>query len=350
LSDPTALPQSKILVIDDIESNVILMRAILERAGHEVHGCCESVNAVELMRSLQPDLIVLDLHMPGMSGYEVLAELRKIAPDSNELPVLVFTADVGNEAKLHALELGASDFLTKPGDATEIMLRVRSFLQAHHMYRRLQSFNELLEKKVTERTRALWDAQLEILERLTRAVDLRDNKTCDHAKRVGDLSAAIAVEMGLSHAQVELIRLAAPLHDIGKIGVPDNILQKRGALTDWEMRSMKSHPQQGADLLSGGRSAVITVAEKIALTHHERWDGTGYPNGLAGTAIPIEGRVVSVADVFDALTTERPYRTAMSGSDALAYILGESELQFDPDVVQAFLRVVAQGSSLRRAA
>lgn len=344
LADLTAAiyQDSRIFVLDDNPANLLFMRRLLERAGYnDVHCSSEPEEAVQVCRFLKPDLVILDLHMPVVSGYEILTALRNSDDIPGYLPILVFTADATGEARRRALGLGASDFLTKPGDMSEITLRVRNFLEMRHLYRTLENQNAVLEERVFERTRSLLDAQMEIVERLALAADYRDDDTGEHCRRVGDLSFDIAVEYGLPDAEAELIRIAAPLHDIGKLGVPDAVLRKPGKLTAEEFGEIKGHTVVGAKILANSRSEILQMAHRIALHHHERWDGRGYPNGIPGDQIPVAGRIVAVADVFDALTSRRPYKEPWTGERAIEEIRTNSGTQFDPDIVEAFLRVMA---------
>jgi putative two-component system response regulator len=284
--------------------------------------------------------------MPVVDGYSVLAELRVRTYGGPYLPILVYTADVTREARERALSLGASDFLTKPGERTEIKLRIQNMLALRSLHMNLRDQNDALEAKVLERTRALELAQIEIVNRLARAGEFRDEDTGEHTSRVGDTSALIARELGLPPSEVGTIRLAARLHDLGKIGISDLVLLKPGKLSEQEFLSVKQHTVLGADILSDGSSQLLQMAERIALTHHERFDGTGYPNQLAGWDIPIEGRIVAVADVFDALTHARPYKEAWPREQALEEIYRLAGSHFDPEVVDAFKRVVGRGQQL----
>jgi putative two-component system response regulator len=289
-----------------------------------------------------PDLILLDLQMPYVDGFAVMKQIQAfIAPD-DFLPILVLTADITPEAKRRALSEGALDFLTKPFDTTEVLLRIKNLLHTRSLHRQLQEHNQVLDQRVRERTEELEATQLEILERLALAAEYRDDDTGKHTQRVGESAARIAEVLGWSAAEVELIRRAAPLHDVGKIAISDLILLKPGKLTPEEFEQMKAHTTLGAQMLSGGRFPLLQLAEKIALTHHERWDGSGYL-GLSEEAIPMAGRIVTVADVFDALTSERPYKKAWSINEAVEEIKRQSGRQFDPCVVDAFLNVVVSG-------
>ncbi len=334
------LTTARILVVDDEPANVRLLERILDRAGYRfIEGATDPRAAVALLDRFQPDLVLLDLNMKPLDGFAVMEQLRARLDDGVYLPVLVLTADVTPEARQRALSGGARDFLTKPFDAAEVLLRIRNLLETRSLHVRLRNQNAILEEGVRERTRELEEARIEILECLGRAAEYRDDATGEHTRRVGELSGRIAGQLGLTDAEVELIRRAATLHDIGKIGIPDHILLKPGKLTADEFEIMKTHTTIGARILSGSRSPMLQMAREIALTHHERWDGEGYA-GLDGEAIPLPGRIVAVADTFDALIHQRPYKVAWSREDAVSEIDRERSRQFDPRVVDAFLRVM----------
>jgi putative two-component system response regulator len=348
---PADITDLSIFVLDDNPINLLLMSKLLVKAGYtNVTTSSQPDAAEDDIVKLGPDLIILDLNMPVMDGYEVLHRIRSNKRIRGFLPVLVFTADASGAARSKALELGASDFLTKPGDPDEIRLRVRNFLTMRHYHRQLEDQNAALEQRVQERTKSLYESQLEVVHRLALAGDYRDDDTGEHCRRVGDLCGAIGHAYGLEPTHAELVRLAAPLHDIGKVGVSDLILNKPGRLTEEEMGVMRKHTELGAAILGNSKSEILQMACQIALTHHERWDGTGYCANLAGEAIPIEGRIVAVADVFDALTHDRPYKKAWTVEDAQAEIIKCSGTQFDPKVVAAFLEVIANSEGLAEAA
>lgn len=335
------LRESRILIVEDDESNALLLVRLLELSGYKhVKSTLNPEEVLSLYESFRPDLILLDLHMPKMDGFEVMKQLRSQRPAGSYLPILVFTGDETAEAKRKALDMGASDFLTKPGNSMEIALRVRNFLETRHLHRRLEDQNVSLEKKVQARTQELVMTQGDILERLAIAGEYRDDDTGEHTKRVGELSASIARELNLSKSEIDLIHRTAPLHDLGKIGIPDAILLKPGRLTDEEFDVMKTHTTIGARILGSGNSPLLRKAETIAISHHERWDGSGYPTGLSGEQIPQAGRIVAVADVFDALTHDRPYKKAWTVEEAVAEITDQRGRQFDPAVVEAFLQVL----------
>ncbi|HSL22845.1 MAG TPA: HD domain-containing phosphohydrolase [Vicinamibacterales bacterium] len=331
---------ARILIVDDEDANVRVLSRTLQQAGYEhIWSTCDSREARALYIRHRPDLILLDLHMPHLDGYEVMEQLGEIA-EATYLPILVLTADIDREAKQRALSMGAKDFVYKPFDPIEVRLRIRTLLETRFLYLRIQAQNHILEAKVQERTRALEDAQIEIIERLAMAAEFRDDNTGQHTKRVGQTAALVAQQLGWSDMQVTLIRRAAPLHDVGKIGIPDQILMKPGRLTPDEFDVIKTHTAIGARILSGSRFPLLQMAEQIALSHHERWDGEGYTPGLRHDAIPLPGRIVAVADVFDALTQQRPYKPAWPLLEAIAEVDRQRGQQFDPQVAEAFLRVM----------
>ena len=343
-----AVPRdARILIIDDHEANVEALKRILQRAGFTaVTGTTDPMKGVTLVQEWSPDLILLDLHMPRLDGFGVLEAIRPQIDAVSYLPVLMLTADSSDDTKRRALSGGVKDFLTKPFDATEALLRIENLLETRSLYATLQSQNLLLEQRVSDRTRELEAAQIEILQRLAAAAEFRDDDTGQHTQRVGHLAALLAGQLGLNIAEVDLIRRAAPLHDVGKIGIPDAILLKRGRLTTTERRVMQTHTTIGAAMLTGGHSPLVRTAELIARSHHERWDGQGYPNGGRGEEIAIEARVVAVADFLDALTHDRPYRRAWSVEKTVAAIIAARGTHFDPAVVDALLAVQSGGIAL----
>jgi putative two-component system response regulator len=331
------LKQLPILAVADDEPTLIFLARALERAGHaNVHATADPREAPALFGETRARLVLLDLHMDGMDGFELMERLGPVTGERRSVPFLVLTTEPTEESKRRALSLGARDFLIKPLDRTELLLRVRNVLQVQQLQDRLFEQNANFELEVAERTRDLEQARLEVLDRLALGGEYLDDDTREHARRIGRTCALIAIGLGVPDAEVELISRAAPLHDIGKIGIPDAILLKPGKLTQAEFEQIKRHTTIGADILSGSRSRLLRMAESIALTHHERWDGSRYPLGLAGEEIPLAGRIVAVADVFDALTHERPYKEAWSISDAVAEIVSQSGRQFDPAIVEAF--------------
>ena len=337
--------RARILIIDDEITNIEVLRRLLERAGFtRIATTCDPRDAQTLYVEFRPDLILLDLHMPHMDGLAVMQELNQVA-EATYLPVLMLTGDLSPEARRDALSRGAKDFLHKPFSPDEVLLRIGTLLETRFLYLQIQSQNQMLDAKVRERTRELEAAQIEIIERLAKAAEFRDDNTGQHTERVGQMAASIARQVGLADAQVALIRRAAPLHDVGKIGVPDAILLKFGKLTPEEFAIVRTHTTIGARILSGSRFPILRLAEEIAFSHHERWDGHGYA-GISRDSIPLAGRIVAVADVFDALTQQRPYKEAWPVSEAIAEIDRQRGKHFDPQLVDAFLRVIEQRKQL----
>lgn len=340
----------RILVVDDNAANVSVDVQMLTEAGYSsVSSTLDPEQAVTRCVRECPDLLVLDLHMPRLDGFGVMKRLDSLLREPMALPVLVMTADVTVETRLRALTLGARDFVTKPLDQTEFLLRVHNLLQTRHLQLELQARNGQLATQVDKRTASLQRARLETLERLGRVSEYRDYGTYEHAGRIGRIAEQLALELGLPPEEAELIGRAAPLHDIGKIGIPDRILLKSAALTDKEWVIMKRHTTIGAEILSGGTCPILGTAEEIARCHHERLDGKGYPHALAGEEIPYAARIVAVVDVFDALTHDRPYKRAWPAHSALHEIRGDAG-HFDPGVVAALdrLRLMEVDVAVRR--
>ena len=334
---------SRVLIVDDEPANVDILTRILGRAGFShLESTTDSREVAAMYLRFRPDLILLDLHMPHLDGLAVMDQLNEIA-EASYLPILILSGDLTPDARREALSRGAKDFVAKPFLPDELLLRIKTLLETRMLYLQIQSQNHLLEAKVRERTRALEEAQVEIVARLAAAAEFRDDNTGQHTQRVGQMSALIALRMGLPDSQVALIRRGAELHDVGKIGVPDAILLKNGKLTREEFEIVKTHTTIGARILSGGKFPLLRLSEDIALTHHERWDGDGYA-GVRGTDIALAGRIVTVADVFDALTQQRPYKPAWTVADAIGEIDRQRRRQFDPDVVDAFLRITEKPS------
>jgi putative two-component system response regulator len=335
---PHDLLRSRILLVDDEPRNLLLLERSLESAGyHDVHATPDSSRVLPLCAQIRPDLLLLDLHMPGVDGFQLLREINTGTTSGRYLPVLVLTADATEHTKRRALGAGAHDFLTKPFSITEVLLRIRNLLETRALYLELEHHNQQLNTRVAERTRELEAARLEVLERLCQAVEFRHDVTGRHTRRVGERSAELADRAGLPSTEVDRIRRAAPLHDVGKIAIPDAVLQKPGRLTREEFELMQQHTVFGGRILAGGGSELMELAESIALCHHERWDGSGYPQRLAGDQIPVAARIVSIVDVFDAITSDRGYRDAWPIERAIEEIRLGAGRQFDPELVEAFL-------------
>jgi putative two-component system response regulator len=325
------LNSSTILVVDDELRNIHLLKRFLNDAGFaNLHTTADSRQALGMYKQLQPDLVLLDISMPFLDGFEVMKQFDEVRGHEEYVPVLVLTADITPETRRRALTCGAKDFLTKPLDLSDVLLRVRNLLETRQLYVQIREQNVHLERTVWERTHQLAESRREILARLALAGEYRDHDTGEHTRRVGNIAAAISEACGANPEYVDLIRHAAPLHDVGKIGIPDHILRKKGKLAPEEFDVMKLHTKIGAKILSGSQDPLLTMAESIVLTHHEWWDGSGYPSGLAGASIPFEGRIVALADNLDALLSERPYKRAWTLEAAIEAIKNLKGKQFDP--------------------
>lgn len=343
VSRDLAVSGGRILIVDDQTENVVLLERLLAVSGFaNVLGTTDSAKVVALCAEEQPDLLLLDLQMPHPDGFEVMRQLEPWTRDTTRMPILVLTADNTRDTKTRALSSGASDFLTKPFDTTEVVLRVKNLLLTRMQSLELRDQNLLLERRVRERTRALEEARLEVVDRLALAAEYRDDSTGEHTKRVGRSAALIARRLDLPEETVELLQLAAPLHDMGKIAISDTILAKPGALSPDELEAVKVHTTVGGEILGRSRSDLLRMSEEIALTHHEWWDGSGYPSGLKGEQIPLSGRIVALADVFDTLTHKRPWKPPWPHQRALAEIERLRGRQFDPQVVDAFLEALQE--------
>lgn len=328
----------RILAADDDAAALSVLARILARAGFaDVRTTGEGDRVPALFAEHAPDLVVLDLHMGAVKAPDVIARLRPLIPVDSYVPILVVSGDLTEEARIGALAAGAVDFVSKPYAAAEVLLRVRNHLHTRSLHLSLAGQKQELERKVRERTRELEETACEVLERLARAAELRDDDTGIHTRRVGELSARIAAAMGLPTGEVEMIRRTAPLHDLGKVGIPDGVLLKPGRLSEGERALMQRHTAIGAEILAAGRSRMVRMAEQIAASHHERWDGGGYPAGLAGEAIPLPARIVALADFYDALSSDRPYRPAWPRERVVQEIAAGRGTHFDPAVVDAFV-------------
>ncbi|NDV18514.1 response regulator [Pseudodesulfovibrio sp. JC047] len=345
--DTSILYSSSILIVDDNPTNIALLEDILEEEGYgnyvsTTDPCC----VVDLHAKEHFDLLLLDIRMPRMNGIEVMHALQE-QHQEEYLPILVLTAQTDQQTRQRALEAGAKDFLTKPFDHWEVLLRIRNMLETKYYYKRQVMRGNILEEQVRERTRALREAQLEIVRRLGRAGEYRDNETGAHVIRMSKVAEILARGMGLRPEFCERILHASPMHDVGKIAIPDAILLKPGPLNQEEWEIMKSHTTFGSDIMGDHPSEVILMASELALCHHERWDGTGYPNGLKGEAIPLAARIAAVSDVFDALMSRRPYKDPWPVEKAVEYIRKSSGSHFDPQVVDVFLSCLPEILAVR---
>jgi len=354
-----AVKQAKVMVVDDEPTNIKVVQRLLQLAGYaNFVTTTDSTAALELIRKQLPDIVLLDLMMPGVSGLEILSEIR--SDDTlSFLPVIILTAATDRETKLQSLELGATDFLGKPLDPSELVARIRNVLTVKSYEDRLLHHSQNLEEAVRQRTADLEKSRQELIHCLARAAEFRDDDTGNHVLRVGKFVRLVAEKLGLPEDEAELLEQASQLHDVGKIGIPDALLLKPGKLTKEEFAAMQEHchygqhilnpasdhddtrmwkhTQLGAKILEVGSSPILELAVSIALSHHEWWDGTGYPLGLAGEEIPLEGRITAVADVFDALSSKRCYKEAYSLEESLQIMRQERGTHFDPTVLDAFL-------------
>jgi putative two-component system response regulator len=335
---PTHLSDMRLLVVDDNPTNVELIEKLLGRAGYTtVLSTNHPGRVLSLCKAWKPDLILLDLHMPELNGFDVMSALRELMGEPENLPVLVLTADGTVDTRHRALAMGARDFVTKPLDGHELLLRTQNLLQTRYLQLQLQQQNAALDRAVVERTHELEQARLESLAMLAAVGEFHDDNTHEHPQRVGVTAARISEALDLPEAFVADLRAAAPLHDIGKIAVSQRILRKPGALTHEERQVVVKHARVGAQILASAVSPVLRMAAEVALTHHENWDGSGYPDGRAGERIPLGGRITAIADVFDALIHVRPYKRAWDVDTAMAFIANEAGQKFDPRVVDAFM-------------
>lgn len=329
---------ASILIIDDQEANVLLLSQMLTSAGYtSITVTQDPLSVWDLHRRNHFDLILLDLMMPGMDGFQVMEGLKDIEPDGY-LPVLVVTAEPGH--RLRALQAGAKDFLAKPFDFAEVLARVHNLLEVRLLHKALQSHNDVLEERVRERTLELREGYLEAIFSMVRAAEHKDELTGAHVQRIGHYCRALARMLGQGEDFVDKIFFASPMHDVGKIGIPDSILLKPGPLTVEEWVIMKTHTTMGATILGNNKSPFLKMGAEIALNHHERWDGGGYPNGIRGKVIPLAARIMNLCDIYDALRSERPYKPAFDHEKTMEVISrGDGRVrpvQFDPDILSAF--------------
>ena len=334
-----------VLIIDDDPAIHSMIGRIVKRHSFTPLSAHGGQDALNKLHAIFPDLILLDLSMPGMDGFEV-AERIKNDPRTHHIPILIITGNRGTDLLSRALGSCADDFIVKTADPSEIIARMQYHLKRKRLFERLweeqvdcRDTVSLTTGQLTVALERLKEASLEIIWRLTAASEHRDNETGEHIKRMSRYAAAIARQMGLKHKTVETLLYAAPLHDIGKIGIPDNILLKPGKLDETEMAIMQSQTTIGAEILAGSKIDLVRMGRVIALTHHEKWDGSGYPQGLKGPKIPLVGRIVALADVFDALTSRRPYKKAYSLEASMRIILDSRGGHFDPRGVDAFLTI-----------
>ena len=351
---------ARIMIIDDEEFNILVVRRYLQLAGYtNFVTLSDSTKAIEMIRDDPPDLLLLDIMMPEVSGLDLLRSMR-MHREMNRIPVLILTAASEAKIKRECLDLHATDFLAKPVDANDLVPRVKNALLVKKYQDQLEIYAEELEAQVERRTTELAESRQQIIHCLARAGEFRDNDTGHHVLRVGKFAGVIAAELGFNEQRVELLELATQLHDVGKIAIPDSILLNPGRLDPEQYELMKKHcahgkrilqplgaveaqtlrhhARLGAELIHVPSSPLLMLASQIAQTHHEWWDGTGYPLGLAGNDIPIEGRIAAVADVYDALSSERPYKDALPRERCFEIMKENRATQFDPEILDAFFR------------
>lgn len=318
-----------ILVVDDTPENIDLLLEIL-KDDYKVRAAINGEQALKISRlRVAPDLILLDVMMPGIDGFEVCRQLKS-DPTTSHIPIIFVTAKITTSDEIEGFTLGAVDYITKPISPPVVLARVKTHLALYDQ-------NRELDRKVREQTKDINDTRLKIIQRLGRAAEFKDDNTGLHVMRMSHYAKVLGIAAGMSEVMADMMLDAAPMHDIGKIGIPDSILQKTGPLDDSEWIVMQSHTKMGADIIGDDSSELLRMAKAVAISHHEHWDGGGYPNGLAGEDIPMVGRIVAIADVFDALTSVRPYKSSWPVEDALTYLQEKSGVQFDPKLVPLFV-------------
>ncbi len=349
----------RILIVDDVEQNRELLEGIVTSLGHESETARDGVEALAKLK-LDIDLVLLDVQMPGMDGFEVARRIRE-NPDVSNIPIVMVTALTSREDRLRAVEAGANDFITKPIDKTEVRVRTASLLKMKEAQDAIKQYQAELEKKVEQRTadlrKALQDmveaqrrtkeAHLDTIHRLAVAAELKDPTTAAHIRRISHYCGLLAKAINLTPGEMEFIIYASPMHDVGKIGTPDAILLKPAKLDEREWEVIKLHTTLGGNILSDSSSELLQAGGIIALSHHEKWDGSGYPRGLSGEDIPLSGRICAIADVFDALTTERPYKTIISNEESKEIMKEERGKHFDPELLDLFFDSFAEVISIQ---
>lgn len=322
-----------VLLVDDTPENIDVLVGTLKHDYH-VKAAINGERALKIVQATPPDIILLDIMMPGIDGYEVCRRL-KADYTTRHIPVIFITAKIDVEDELQGLELGAVDYITKPISPPIVQARVRTHLALYDQ-------NRELDRKVHLKTQQLHQTRLQIIQRLGRAAEYKDNETGMHVIRMSHYARILGLAAGMSEAEADLLMNAAPMHDIGKIGIPDHILRKPGKLDAEEFEIMKTHTTIGGEIIGEDSSELLQLARVVALTHHEKWNGFGYPNGLAEEDIPRVGRIVAIADVFDALTSVRPYKKAWPVEEAVAFLHSGAGEHFDPQLVPLFINALPE--------
>lgn len=342
--------QRIIFVVDDVPTNIELVSAVFENDSDIIIKSAS--NGKEFIASIEkdglPDITILDLMMPEMDGFEVLTYLKELR-EKNYFPVIIISAIADKQSIIRALSLGADDYITKPFFVEELKLRVDNMLKIKERHEILAKSLDMMELNLLEKSRLLENSEIEIITRLGRAAEFRDDITGRHIERIVAYVNLLTEELGISRGKRLMMNYAAPMHDIGKLGIPDDILQKPGKLSEDEFNVIKLHTVIGAKIFEGTNLPLLELAREIALTHHERWDGNGYPLGLQGINIPISGSIVAITDVFDATTSNRIYKTEWTTEMAVDYIKKQREKRFSPDVTDAFLTIADRIIDIRNA-
>lgn len=342
----------QVIIVDDEPHNISLLRGFLRNMDVNVTGAVDAASALDIVNR-STDLVLADVMMPSIDGFEMVRRIRA-NPETESVPIIMVTTLDAKEDRLKAVEAGANDFITKPVDALELEVKVRSMLRIRAQQREIESFEAELSALVNERTAALRHtlrkldkAYADTVHHLCAAAEYKDDDTGEHIKRMSHYCALLAGKMGLDAEQVKLILRSSPMHDIGKIGIPDSILFKPGPLDPSEWRIMQTHTTIGAEILGTTDSDYLNMGSIIALSHHEKWDGSGYPSGLSGEDIPLPGRICAVADVFDALMSKRPYKEAFPLDRTLDIMVDGRGRHFDPEVLDLFLESIDEVMAIR---
>lgn len=327
------LEKQTVLVVDDTPENIDVLVGTLKQDYH-VKAAINGDMALKIVHSTPPDIILLDIMMPGIDGFEVCRRLKEDYT-TRHIPVVFITAKIGVQDELHGLELGAVDYITKPISPPIVKARVKTHLALYDQ-------NRELDQKVHAKTLQLHETRMQIIQRLGRAAEYKDNETGKHVIRMSHYSRILGLATGMDESEADLLMSAAPMHDIGKIGIPDHILKKPARLDEDEYEIMKTHTTIGAEIIGDDPSELLQLAKVVALTHHEKWNGFGYPNGLAEEDIPRVGRIIAIADVFDALTSKRPYKEAWTVEDAIDILKMGAGEHFDPHLVPLFIKALPE--------